>query len=146
MKRSIYYTLSLVFLTFICVACKKCKTDEVPPQTLKGTWKPGTVLLNNTGQNLASTGFQYANFSLMLDGTTDESGTYTVSGMPLPYPATFSGTWTKASSTITFVTGAPAGITNITNVAVAGTQITFVMTQNTAKTGTLALYFTLNKQ
>ena len=145
MKKSIYYTLSFVLLAFICVACKKCNPDEVKPQTLQGTWRPGTVLLNNVGQNLAATGFQYANFMLVIDGTSDDNGTYIVSGMPLPYPATFTGTWTQANGVLTLVTGAPTGISTLTNLAVSGNSISFVMAQNTAKTGSLNLHFTLNK-
>jgi hypothetical protein len=82
----------------------------------------------------------------VIDGSSDDNGTYTVAGMPLPYPASFTGTWSKAGNTLTFVTGAPTGIATLTNVEASTNQMTFVMAQNTPKTGALNLYFTLNKQ
>ena len=149
MKKISFLSLLTCFvLLLITTACKK-KGEPTPPVApvllFKGVWKPGTVLLNNTGSNLAATGQPYANFQLTIDGTTDDNGTYTVSGMPLPFPSTFTGNWARVGTTFTFSTGAPNGITALTNFGLNGSAMTFVCVQASPKVN-VTLHFTLNKQ
>jgi hypothetical protein len=103
------------------------------------------VQINGTGQNLASAGQPYANFQLVIDGTSDDNSTYTVSGMPLPFSASFAGNWTKSGNTFTFSTGAPNGITSLTNFNVNGNTATFICVQNHPKVN-VTLHFTMTKQ
>jgi hypothetical protein len=146
MKRTLHYTFAFLFIIFVSVACKtKNNGGGDVTLALKGTWKPGTVLLNNTGNNLASTGQPYADFRLTIDGTSDESGSYTVSGMPLPFANTFSGTWTKTGNTFTFTGGAPSGITALSDFSADGATMRFVMVQTNPKVN-VTLHFVLNKQ
>lgn len=149
MKKSLFYTLALFALLSLLTSCGGGgggnNTPPAPTLVLKGTWKATTVQINGTGQNLASAGQPYANFQLVVDGTTDDNGTYTVSGMPLPFPATFSGNWAKAGSTFTFSSGAPNGITTLTNFNASGSNMSFVMVQSHPKVS-ITLHFTLVKQ
>lgn len=147
-KKKLLFALIALFGLF--TACKKGGggTDNPPPPPallLKGTWKASTVQINGTGQNLASAGQPYANFQLVIDGTSDDSGSYTVSGMPLPFPATFGGSFAKSGNTFTFSNGAPNGITALTNFSVNGSSMSFVMVQSHPKVS-VTLHFTLNKQ
>jgi len=147
MKKSLFYTLAFFALLSVLASCKKGggNTTVPPALVLKGTWKATNVQINGTGQNIAATGQPYANFQIVIDGTTDESGTYTVSGMPLPFPASFAGNWAKVGNTFTFSTGAPNGITSLTNFNVSGNTATFIMVQTHPKVS-VTLHFTMTKQ
>jgi hypothetical protein len=144
MKKPLFYTFALFTLFALLVSCGG--NEEIPtPLTLKGAWKATTVQINGTGQNLASAGQPYANFQIVIDGTSDDNGSYTVSGMPLPFAASFAGNWTKSGNTFTFSTGAPNGITSLTNFSASGTNMSFVMVQNHPKVN-VTLHFTMTKQ
>jgi hypothetical protein len=147
MKKNIFYTLAFFALLSVLASCGGGGgNNNVPPvPALKGTWKATTVQINGTGQNLASAGQPYANFQIVIDGTSDDNGTYTVSGMPLPFPASFAGNWAKAGNTFTFSTGAPNGITSLTNFNVNGNTTTFLCAQNHPKVN-VTLHFTITKQ
>jgi len=146
MKTTPFFPLFALFVLFIgFTACKKGGNNPPPVLLLKGTWKASTVQINGTGQNLASAGQPYANFQLVIDGSTDDNGAYTVSGMPLPFPATFAGNWAKAGNVFTFSSGSPNGITALTNFSVSGTTANFIMVQTHPKVN-LTLHFTMNKQ
>ena len=147
MKKSLFYTLAFFALISCLPACGGGggNTTVPPALVLKGTWKATNVQINGTGQNLANVGQPYANFQLVLDGTTDDNGTYTVSGMPLPFSPTFVGNWAKSGNTFTFSSGAPNGITALTNFSVSGSNATFIMMQTHPKVN-VTLHFTMAKQ
>ncbi len=150
MKKSLFYTIAFFALLSCLTACgggggNNNNTTVPPALVLKGTWKATNVQINGTGQNLATAGQPYANFQIVIDGTTDENGTYTVSGMPLPFPATFAGNWAKSGNTLTFSSGAPNGITALTNFNVSGSNATFVCVQTHPKVN-VTLHFTMAKQ
>jgi hypothetical protein len=146
MKKIRFYTLALFALLSLLTSCGDGGgTDTPTPLALKGTWKATTVQINETGQNLASAGQPYANFQLVIDGTTDDSGTYTVSGMPLPFVASFAGNWAKSGNTFTFSSGAPNGVTALTNFNVSGNTATFIYVQTHPKVN-VTLHFTMVKQ
>lgn len=144
MKKYIFYTFALFALMACLTACNDNNNPTPSTPDVVGTWKPGSVLLNNAGGNLASAGQPYANFQLVIEATNEDNGTYSVTGMPLPFPASFSGNWSKAGNNYT-LTGAPNGITSLNNLNVANNVATFVMVQNHPKVS-VTLNFTLNKQ
>lgn len=147
MKKSLFYTFALFALLSLLTSCGGGGggTDNPAPLILKGTWKATNVQINGTGQNLASAGQPYANFQLVIDGTSDDNGTYTVSGMPLPFVASFAGNWAKSGNTFSFSSGAPNGITNLTNLSASGTNMSFIMVQTHPKVN-VTLHFTMAKQ
>jgi hypothetical protein len=106
--------------------------------------KQSYTFYNNSGGNLASSGQPYANFQLVIEASSEDNGTYSVSGMPLPFPASFAGNWSKAGGNY-ILTGAPNGITSLNNLLVSNNVATFVMVQNHPKVS-VTLNFTLNKQ
>ena len=147
MKKQFFYTLAFFALIACLTSCGGGGggTDIPAPLALKGTWKATNVQINGTGQNIASVGQPYTNFQIVIDGTTDDNGTYAVSGMPLPFASTFAGNWAKVGNTFTFSSGAPNGITALTNFSVSGNTATFVMVQTHPKVN-VTLHFTMAKQ
>jgi hypothetical protein len=127
------------------VAIASCKPPPPTPMLLITTWKPGTVLLNNTGNNLGANGQPYQNFRLKLDGSDDDSGTFTLSGIPDPYGPGFSGNWTRNGTTIQ-LSGVSNGFQNLTNVSYNDTSLNFQVSLTSTKTGNLVLNFSLVKQ
>lgn len=145
MKKTPLYSICALFaLLSLLTSCKE-NTPPAPVLVLKGTWKATNVQINGTGQNLASTGQPYADFQIVIDGESDDNGSYTVSGMPLPFSTSFTGNWAKAGNTFTFSSGAPNGITSLTNFTISGSDMSFVMVQNHPKVN-VTLHFTMTKQ
>lgn len=133
----------LVAFTF---ACKGGGGGEPEPAIFVGTWRPGTVLLNNAGANLAATGQPYANFQLVLNGD-DNGGTYTLSGVPEPFEdANTAGNWTKSGSTIQLASLPSAnGFRTLNSAQIVSNQLKFQVSLTDPKTGSLTLFFSLNK-
>lgn len=148
MKKTPLYSLCALFaLLSLLTSCRGGGggTDNPAPLVLKGTWKATNVQINGAGQNLASAGQPYANFQIVIDGSSDDNGTYNISGMPLPFSASFAGNWTKSGNTFTFSSGAPNGIASLTNFSASGTNMSFVMVQTHPKVNVI-LHFTMTKQ
>ncbi|MDX2305822.1 MAG: hypothetical protein NW226_23645 [Microscillaceae bacterium] len=143
--QNLFIYCSLIIFTLACKEDTPTPTDDPPTQFI-ATWAPGTVLLNNTGSNLAENGQPYASFRLVLNGD-DNGGTYTLSGVPAPYQdANGSGNWSKTSNSIQLQSVPSSnGFKNLLSAQISGGQLKFQVNVLDPKTGNVDLYFSLVK-